>query len=473
MYLSVQEYDRCEHLALEGTPNRVAEAFQPVAFDHVGYPTRIHSEQELLKYVDVMHELEFATNCRQLGALTDNEFELVKRLTCQVAAFTQERFGTTVIARSSILRSLNVLRHIRHVYGEARPRVFEAGPGCGYLGALLMLEGYPYAAMDVTQAFYLYQSQFWTHLTSGKLKERVGQSSETFEKAMACIKGDRPLHVPWWDFANAAPGDMGSFDLLVCNRALCEMHPDSLRFFLKTGRQALDPEGGTKCLLFDGWGADVRNKVIDTVQILHEYGFRPVYSSDRCNVYLPKGKNPFAAVRLLDEREILDGACNDPFLVVERLVDLVKDNPIKVAILRGEEAIRHSAHVQTTELEKFYLSEWGKDCLLTPDEAFWCFTRLPDLPCPFPAHRALVIFGAGAMGKSVRTALNRLGVVPFGFTDNDPRKWGQRLDGLAILPPESLPKQAFLIIGVRAGADGIAAQLEAKGLTEGVDFIFA
>ena len=170
--LTVREYERIEQEAMAQTPNRVIEAFQPVTFLQLGYPIRIRSEAELFKYIDVMQETRFENDYSNfIGGLTAKEFELVQRLTSLVCKFSEERFQRKAIARSSLVRMINVQRHIQYLFGSAHPRVFEIGPGCGYLGALLMLLGYPYAATDVTQAFYLYQNHLWDFISNGQAWE--------------------------------------------------------------------------------------------------------------------------------------------------------------------------------------------------------------------------------------------------------------------------------------------------------------
>jgi len=53
--LTVGEYDSAEQEAISELPNVIQEAFQPVAFQKVGYPTRISRESELVKYIEVLH----------------------------------------------------------------------------------------------------------------------------------------------------------------------------------------------------------------------------------------------------------------------------------------------------------------------------------------------------------------------------------------------------------------------------------
>ena len=471
MYLPIPDYNLREQEALAVLPNRIIEAFQPVTFDDLGYPARVRREASLVKYVDVMHELEYDYDCGLLGDLAPGEFDLVQRLTRRVADFTTARFGSPRIARPSVLRSLNVLRHIRHLYGGARPRILELGPGCGYLGAMLMMEGYPYAATDVTQAFYLYQSHFWTHLTGGSLKERAGGAEDSLRADLDRLS-ERPLHLPWWEYAQARPGDLGPFDLIICNRALGEMHADSLRFSLKLARAALAGAGGPKAFLFDGWGYDYVNSVPDTVLAFHRYGFRAAYASLFCNVFIPEDRNTALNDQYLAETEALANLRRDPFGTVAALAGLLTRNPVGDAIRQGLERQADGPRVPMAALTAFYQANWGAAGQSNPDEDFWTFARTPAPPSVLPDHRPLAIFGAGNLGLQVCQALVDQALPARCFLDNNPAKWGLRLEGLEILAPAALPPGAFVIIAVGPGSREIAGQLVRAGLAPGEDFLF-
>ena len=54
--LAPQTYDREEDKGRALLSNRVIEAFQPQVFNAAGYPVHVASEDELWRYIDVMHE---------------------------------------------------------------------------------------------------------------------------------------------------------------------------------------------------------------------------------------------------------------------------------------------------------------------------------------------------------------------------------------------------------------------------------
>ncbi|MGH9772901.1 MAG: FkbM family methyltransferase [Candidatus Acidiferrales bacterium] len=53
---------------------------------------------------------------------------------------------------------------------------------------------------------------------------------------------------------------------------------------------------------------------------------------------------------------------------------------------------------------------------------------------PF-AEEALVLFGAGNLGRVIRTKLQPLGTEPLAFTDNNPKLWGSTVEGIRVLSP--------------------------------------
>jgi FkbM family methyltransferase len=48
----------------------------------------------------------------------------------------------------------------------------------------------------------------------------------------------------------------------------------------------------------------------------------------------------------------------------------------------------------------------------------------------------LILFGAGPLGRSTLRGLQTIGIKPVGFSDNNPKLWNQRVDGIEVLPPD-------------------------------------
>ncbi|MDY0039457.1 MAG: hypothetical protein RBS57_04040 [Desulforhabdus sp.] len=89
------------------------------------------------------------------------------------------------------------------------------------------------------------------------------------------------------------------------------------------------------------------------------------------------------------------------------------------------------------------------------------------------AGKRVVLFGASKMGKRTLESWSpHLGPVLY-FVDNDPDKWGGKLNELPIYAPDVLVKEDLndlLIIVTSTYYDQIATQLEAMGMVEGLHF---
>lgn len=72
------------------------------------------------------------------------------------------------------------------------------------------------------------------------------------------------------------------------------------------------------------------------------------------------------------------------------------------------------------------------------------------------------VYCAGRMAKKFVKNLRWRGLTISGASDTDPAKWGTAIDGLRILPPSDLPKDARIVVA-NAFPEEIAAQLRAQG----------
>jgi hypothetical protein len=237
-------------------PNRIIEAGTPATFALRGYPTEVHSDKMLFRYVDAMHELgEQDAFCDELGGLTEEEFDLFKRISKAVAEFTEQRFGQKAIPKGGLVRAFIAYRYIHLISPPETSTVFEIGPGSGYLGALLAMAGYRYAATDVTQAFYIFQSNLWGHLFGDRLVELAAtkESLEGFEE----LPPGTILHVPWWKFNSSTPENIRlKIDVATANHAMCEMQDTSFRYALRLFHNCLGGPEGLKCFFIEGPGLD-------------------------------------------------------------------------------------------------------------------------------------------------------------------------------------------------------------------------
>jgi len=247
---------------------------------------------------------------------------------------------------------INILRHIQYVWGDARPTVFEIGPGNGYLGAMLMLEGYPYAATDISQAFYLYQNHLWNFISdsiNNNLIEAVyNQKEPVFNHLL--LPGN-VIHIPWWQYVKLKDEKLPYFDIVTCNHALCEMQYRSLRFNLIIAKRMLREEYLSESLLFkafpkafvfEGSGSQLIHNFKSVIKLFQDLGYLVL--------------------------------CNDEFITILVLGDN-EDlyNSIPQKIVEGRQNHQESKKVKIDEVNNFYTELIGSEEHLSPDELFFKF----------------------------------------------------------------------------------------------------
>ena len=374
--LSVAHYDAAEAAGRARLPNRVVEAFEPVTFGAVGYPTRVMGDDELWKFADVMHERRFEQDFLGLpDGLTEDEFRLFKEVNKAVAGLGESRFARSMVARGSLLRALNVLRHIRYVYGDRRPPILEVGCGSGYLGALLILEGYPFIGNDVTQGFYLFQNLLWTELAPNGVRELALESTPMH--ALNTPAPGEVVHVPWWAFYDPsfALSRLG-IGIVSCNHAICEMHPRSLYYLLLLSRQVMGRSEQLPSFLFEGWGTDINLPAWYVNSRFYRYGLVMCHNDGGISAYAEADKvSNFAAfpqfnmtnfdsasqARAYGETEV--GAIWEPHGFQS------PQNEISGRILEGRQQLDRSVAFSDVAAEISRLT--GISNYETEDETFW------------------------------------------------------------------------------------------------------
>ena len=94
-----------------------------------------------------------------------------------------------------------------------------------------------------------------------------------------------------------------------------------------------------------------------------------------------------------------------------------------------------------------------------------------------PHHPAVFLWGAGRVTRQRLAPLLREGIQVAGYVDIDPRKIGQRVNGVRVVGPQSLPApgECFVVscVAVRGARATIPPQLEARGYVAGRDYILA
>lgn len=246
MFTTPADYNMAEAIARRHLSNREIAAFQPKAFAQVGYPIEVTTNAELLRYCDVMHENRAQIFMDRIGKLTDWELDLLERVVWAVKGIT-EILGEARVPRAALLSAVPAYREIVR-WCPPKGRVFEFGPGSGYLGAMLMASGYTHICTDVAQAFFLYQQHLF---------RRIGGTS---------------VSIPWWEWA-AMKIEHPTENIVTANHCLREMSSHALKFNMRAAAKML-ANGGQ--LVIDDLGAQEVSGDADVRKVLEDTGFGSV-----------------------------------------------------------------------------------------------------------------------------------------------------------------------------------------------------
>ena len=93
--------------------------------------------------------------------------------------------------------------------------------------------------------------------------------------------------------------------------------------------------------------------------------------------------------------------------------------------------------------------------------------------------KAIVLFGAGNLGRKLLAALRRAGIEPAAFADNNSSLWGKQIEVLAVLSPEEIGRQfcekSAVIITVWTASEpsysNIRSQLHSLGCFNTIPFM--
>ncbi|MFN8391624.1 MAG: hypothetical protein U0136_15150 [Bdellovibrionota bacterium] len=380
--IPIDEYNRSEQAALTSASNRYREAFAPSHFSSFGYPSRVVDENELYNFVDVMQERRFDYYFDSvLGALTEEEFEKYRFLSSAVAELCKKRFGKPGCGKSAIAHSINVLRHIQFVTNNQSARVFEIGPGCGYLGALLTGSNYRYMSYDVTQAFYLYQNRLLSHLYGSRLVEVAtgGLSGKHIEHLLSGEAGFLPaIHLPWWEAMRLPQGHIPTVDIVTCNHVLCEMHYMSLSFMAKLCRLMLEGSSGPRLVVFEGWGWHATNRLSTVVGELYRHGFVLAHQDPHISVLALRADvnaGQFPEVGAAVDTHGINWSAGKCF--VEEGVKPFDGPAIGRKLAESRERLRSRQTVSKEIVRNHLVSLVGENGLTTEDEHFLNFIEHP------------------------------------------------------------------------------------------------
>lgn len=229
------DYDRAEAEAIAKLPPEIVAAFKPVAFNALApqWSKRIKSLDQLWPWVDAMQE-GTARIWRNLGGLTGNELAAIETV-AKIATERSHLIGCRRRPRDALLQAVIPWRYVRTLM-PMKARVMELGPGSGYLGALLVMDGYDYCGIEITQPFWLWQRAFWGHW-------------------------NLQPNAPWWHYAR----DLGKgADLIVACHMLNEMSTAALKMLIA---QADCP------ILVEGWGSQGVRRREDSMAMFAAYGW--------------------------------------------------------------------------------------------------------------------------------------------------------------------------------------------------------
>ncbi len=240
MPLDIATYKKNEIAGSLQLGARAVQSFAPVTFEHIGYPSRVTDESQILWYLDAMHE-----DCDQPAVVYADEFlvstdemELINEVGDLIEELTEEQFGNRIRPWVSPLFSLQMFRVIQSIseFTGQKASVFEMGPGSGYLGALLIRAGHRYISTDVAEGFYLWQSRMFEKLAPGEFTEMA----EDDDFSALEDPGSRVVHVPWWRHASYYKfGCPFSVSTVVADHALGEMTNLGMQYAIKSGLDML------------------------------------------------------------------------------------------------------------------------------------------------------------------------------------------------------------------------------------------
>jgi hypothetical protein len=167
-------------------------------------------------------------------------------------------------------------------------RIFEIGPGSGYLGLLLANDGHQYFAMDAAQAFYLYQKKLWSDIFG----------SDYFDYSESTSRPDtaKVTHIPWWQFANLSI-PIPDVDVVTINHALTEMHPQAVKTIF-TRLYSAWGDTDKKLVLAEGTGYDYFKRKETMFSDIRSESFGVHRITNRVTIFRPN--NASASAQLIE-----------------------------------------------------------------------------------------------------------------------------------------------------------------------------
>ncbi|MAH99383.1 MAG: hypothetical protein CMA12_08645 [Euryarchaeota archaeon] len=266
--MDIKAYNNLENINKGKLPNKIVECFAPYHFEKSGYPTKIKKLNELSKYFDVMQENRYFQNIESLQHITDEEFQILKKIANKIKNFSNS-FNKFSLGRNTITRCL-ISKRIIDNFLNKKSTILEIGPGSGYFASFAYETNIKYYGMEITQAFYLYQSKFYKKVYN----EDYANLAET--------KNEKKINqIPWWEWVSNKIKI--KFDLIVANHVLCEMHSNSLIYTFKKSIDLFkNPE--EKIIVSEGIGSREFSSPEHVVYLLKNIGWNLVHANE--NIYI-------------------------------------------------------------------------------------------------------------------------------------------------------------------------------------------
>lgn len=234
--LDVATYAAFERQALETLSNDHIRSFSAATYAFHGYPAAAETDAAVARFVDTMQEMNNPHWHYQTELYSREEADLVQRVNLAVMATTKLAFGRSIRPWMGPLVAIQLFRAIQSIAaaaGRERLRIFEIGPGSGYLGALLAAQGHHYYSTDIAQGFYLWQSRLMRAVSSADFVEGARQERWPYDPA------GRVIHMPWWHYATLYRDTPPAVDIVICDHALGEMNPYALRYIAQLSKNML------------------------------------------------------------------------------------------------------------------------------------------------------------------------------------------------------------------------------------------
>ena len=126
-----------------------------------------------------------------------------------------------------------IISAISEAFNISSLNIFEAGPGLGYLGAMLIKSEHKYISFDVTQGMYIWQNHLFNTI-SNNITELVSATN------IPNLIDNQFIHLPWWHYVNLDISNIQApVDIFYSNSNLCEMSLYSLRMLLEKSKNLM------------------------------------------------------------------------------------------------------------------------------------------------------------------------------------------------------------------------------------------